>query len=746
MKFSFTLASGHPRLWLRSRELQRFLRDSKGFRRNLRKKLFSALDAVLANPEADPYWTTGPNHVALALGQAWRMTGDERYGRAAWQLYESIEPQVASNGGYSAWGTAAETAAILYDWLHPYWVQRGLEKEAATATLLCARRALDDLLTRYIVDDWHNYGLGLQSGILAAALAIGHDHPALENGVLLRAIEQLHHTGYHYTATRIQDMHHTPPTLMNLGAAIADNPSCLWEASGAYHRIDARAIVLMAEMWTRAAADSRRVIWPELARAGEAILHTTRPGGTVMTWADAVTERFGWRGADVLCLLQARTPRPHFAEKLREWDMERNHPFPVFQLLYATREMFSSSAASRKAKATGAVASLPLADHVGRIVTMRSGWKPTDTFVSFSCGDYGGWHNHHDWNTFTIFRGGELAVDTPGCYYIGPHRSNYQMRTIAHNGILVRNPKEKFWIGRYGKPVPNDGGHRFVSLSYSPPNDRTGGPHAALTIDRRIRFRDEFNMGKLVAFEPDESFDYVAGDATRAYTYPWSGIGDNPSRRVEEAVRQIVFLKPDWIIIFDRVEATRAEYLKTWLLHTINAPRWFAPRAGKAKPGITKLPPQGPFEFEQEDGRMTVWPLLPQARTVRVVGGPGYECWINDVDGVARNAPPKERTPGSANWRLEISPARPSVRDCFLTIIHAGLRKSPPVRDQYDFSVTADKDSCECHIRRRKTRSDIVRVKFGVAGPITAEIEIPGEAAYHRNNAPERVPQAAKRT
>src|SRR6185295_1194135 len=128
-------------------------------------------------------------------------------------------------------------------------------------------------------------------------------------------------------------------------------------------------------------------------------------------------------------------------------------------------------------------------------------------------------------------------------------------------------------------------------------------PHAILTEERRATFADEFEMGHFAAFEPGERFDYVAGDATRAYTYPWSGLGDNPSRRVEEAVRQIVFLKPDLVVVFDRVEATKAGYEKTWLLHTVGAPVYFRKGRWKSAPrGIQRLPAEGPFEFTQERG------------------------------------------------------------------------------------------------------------------------------------------------
>src|SRR5262249_32343546 len=152
----------------------------------------------------------------------------------------------------------------------------------------------------------------------------------------------------------------------------------------------------------------------------------------------------------------------------------------------------------------------------------------------------------------------------------------YAMRTLAHNAILVRDPKESHWLGRYNSPTNNDGGQRLVTISYNPPNQFTGNPHAVLTEGPGKKYADEVGMGQFIAFKPGELFDYVAGDATRAYTYPWSGLGDNPSWRVEEAVRQIVFLKPEIVVVFDRVEATRAHFEKRWLLHTVNAPMFFA--------------------------------------------------------------------------------------------------------------------------------------------------------------------------
>ncbi len=742
MKPKFALVHGHPRLWLRPTELQKFKRDSLHARKPFRQKILRRLESVLADLPADEYVKSAPQHMALALGQAWRLTGDEKYARAAWRLLEELEVYAGNSGGYSAWGLAAEAAAILYDWLHDYWKKIGREQDVAQAALIFGRRALEDLLRRYILDDWHNYGLALQSGVLAVALAVGHDHPKLEDGSLLKTIEQIHLTGYAYEGLRIQDMFYTPPTTMNLSAALAARDfagsDCLHEATG-YHIIDVRAIVNMAELWTRAqAGKSRAVVWPELTRAGHALLQTLRPDGKTVTFGDSTPGRLHWRNADVLSMLHARTPEPVFAERLRAYDMVKNHPLPIFQLLYATPEMMPRGKSKRPADP------LPPSWQAGRLTLMRSGWKPTDTFVSFSCGDFGGWHNHHDWNTFTLFRGGELAIDPPGAFYTGSHRQEWHMRTAAHNGILVRDPKEKFWKGRHGKNVPNDGGQRFVSLSYSPPHTRTGAPNPVLTEERRARLHDEFSMGKVIVFEPGDSFDYVAGDATRAYTYPWSGIGDNPSRRVEEAVRQIVFLKPDWIVIFDRVESTRPEFIKQWLLHTYAPAAWTVRRARKrAGPGIVALPENGPFTFEHEAGRMTLWPLLPAARAVRSIGGPGYECWIDGAgaDGKGKNFPPEDADKRPTHYRFDVSPTQPGTRHCFLTVLHAGLKKDAPASGKFGCTVIAHDGFSDCRITRANG-DELASVKFRDSGPIEVEVNIPGECAYHRNTAPERVPVA----
>ena len=68
--------------------------------------------------------------------------------------------------------------------------------------------------------------------------------------------------------------------------------------------------------------------------------------------------------------------------------------------------------------------------------------------------------------------------------------------------------------------------------------------------------------GRLAAFQANQHFAYVAGDATACYS----------DRKCQLALRQFVFVKPDCFVVCDRVRSTSPEYRKAWLLHTQNEP------------------------------------------------------------------------------------------------------------------------------------------------------------------------------
>ena len=64
-------------------------------------------------------------------------------------------------------------------------------------------------------------------------------------------------------------------------------------------------------------------------------------------------------------------------------------------------------------------------------------------------------------------------------------------------------------------------------------------------------------VGKIVRFETTKRFDYVVGEAAEAY----------PDNMLKRFTRHILFVKPDAIVVYDRLEAPEASSF-AWHLHT----------------------------------------------------------------------------------------------------------------------------------------------------------------------------------
>jgi len=278
-------------------------------------------------------------------------------------------------------------------------------------------------------------------------------------------------------------------------------------------------------------------------------------------------------------------------------------------------------------------AELPLA-HIFRgygWVSMRSGWTKDATFALFICSPtwYGG-HQHCDNNSFIIHKYAPLALDT-GVYDTAKgHRANYFARTIAHNTITIFDPAEKFtggdWGGRPDVPVTNDGGQVYM-----------GGPDLVSQVGPGT----PYDRAEILAYELTDTYTYAAGDATRSYS----------PHKVREFVRAFLHLRPDIFVVFDRVEAAKAEFKKRWLLHSQNQPRLSSD---------TFLIVNGP-------GKLWGRTLLPAEVTYTTVGGPGKEFWCD-----GKNWPPqKPLRNDTGRWRLEVSPRRPARRDYFLHLLYA---------------------------------------------------------------------------
>jgi len=257
-------------------------------------------------------------------------------------------------------------------------------------------------------------------------------------------------------------------------------------------------------------------------------------------------------------------------------------------------------------------------------VFMRSGTGSDDTYCLFTIGSQVPSHKQHDENNFIIYKKGYLALDsgTRGME-TGFQLRHYYSQTIAHNCILIHLPGEPF-PGYWGLACEDQEGQISCGGTY-----KTTG-------------------GRCIAFETNEHYTYIAGDATPCYR----------PEKCKLALRQFVFVMPDYFVICDRVTSTQAKYKKDWLLHTQNEPKVENKQ----------------FHADEDEGRLFCRTLYPRDAVLTKVGGPGkefYACGRN-WELVPEVAEKWKEEGLLGNWRLEVSPGVPRTDDIFLHLIQVG--------------------------------------------------------------------------
>ena len=241
------------------------------------------------------------------------------------------------------------------------------------------------------------------------------------------------------------------------------------------------------------------------------------------------------------------------------------------------------------------------------MVYARSGWGPNDTYVAFCASDWYVYHQNNAQNVFAIYRNAPLAVKD-GVYdgNVHEHYVNYSIRTVSYNGITVFDPAEK-----YGGPDPvpnaaNDGGQMI--------NQWKGNPQTVAMWRKQARqtARPMRDVVDWLGFETNDTYTYAAADAGRAY---------RPGK-VPFFSRQILFIYPNWVVVFDRVTAGKASFAKTFRIH---APEQMEVTGRNAVITTTRT------NHTTVPGRLFVESLLPaQARVERVEGAACYggHSWI----------------------------------------------------------------------------------------------------------------------
>lgn len=295
------------------------------------------------------------------------------------------------------------------------------------------------------------------------------------------------------------------------------------------------------------------------------------------------------------------------------------------------------------------------------LMIVRSGATENDTYASIKAGARHTQHQHYDENSFIIYRQGFQALDT-GERGSAAHHRVYYPQTVAHNSILIRmenEPLPPYWYPANAPAIPgkvfNDGGQSRMAAN------------------------------RPLGFEKSPYHAVTGGDATGCYA----------PEKCSEAVRQFVYVAPDYFVIYDRVTSVKPDQKKSFLLHTQNEPEELSP---------------GLWRSEAGEGALFIRPLLPEQAAAEVIGGPGKEFWTN---GRNWEIPNHEKAFAKPNWsgrcRLELSPPGQARKARFLTVLQAADRSvsqmagTQLLRDAEQDGVkftTAEGRECEVRFNR----------------------------------------------
>jgi hypothetical protein len=536
--------------------------------------------------------------------------------------------------------SATAHLAILYDWCHGHLSR----DERATLRGLLVPRMIAAMADGRAWRSFHNSGHTHAFELTLSALALHGDDPIAERALA-------------FLRPELEDMLDTFDRVF---------PDGEWAEGADYARHASHHALRTFLALKSATGIDVLASSPHLRNVASYIFYATKPNGLMFPGDDNDWPYLGPHEHRALLMITAEYRDPH-----AQWFL-RHCPFPRFAL--DAQDRWEELLWYDETTPERPLDDLPLA-RIFRgkgLVIARTGWgfDAKDAWIAFTNGDWFGDHDHLDVNAFQIHaEGGDLAIDS-GRYdddwgSVGKPdeiaRSqffNYYQRTIAHNTMLVHDPSEVF-----GHGLSNDGGqrhhlwrggHRNVPEDYAqgtfPSDDGVGTSDWATNPGR-------WERGDIVAYTATPDFVHVRGDGTRAYA----------ATKVSAFVRDLVFVRPRLVVVFDRVVSTNPSFAKTWLLHTVDEPR---------------LAPDGAwFEVKEGQGRLLGVPVLPAPRRLEKVGGPGEELV---VDGVRFEAGPRSKlnpselhygeVPGA--WRIEERPAEARAEDHFANVMLLGPRAS----------------------------------------------------------------------
>ncbi len=622
----------HPRIWIDADKLNGLKEKCKG-------KTSKEIEEL-----------AGPSIVGLAL--TYVITGDESYGRAA--IHRALDKHVDPGSGFSDLNTpdgenkrihfqsTLTDQALCFDWC--YNLLSATEKVEFRNKMVPAMKK--HIAFKRAWRSFHNGMYDAAWPVVAGLIALHGDEPYADEA-------------WNFVKPEIEDVLRTFENIF---------PDGEWGEGYDYNRHSTYpAIKLFLAIKSATGADFL-IDSKHIRNTGKYIMYGTKANGLALSADDNDWPYLGPWEHVALLMLNDEFKDGYIQSFLNNCPVERfklePHDRYIHLLWYnpATKEKpLNDLPVSQIFRGKGLV-----------LARNNLGWdlpekNANSTWLSFHCGDYFGDHDHFDINSFNISYNGELAIDA-GRYDCDwgvedwtyskdsllirqSQFFNYYKRTIAHNTILVFDPNERMSMN-----LLNDGGQvdllrlksaRNVPEDYDqgnfPSEDGIGKCDWATNPGR-------WETGDITSYKATKDFMYVRGDGTKAYS----------SEKLNAYVRQLFFLNPNLVVVFDRVESTRPEFKKTWLLHSVNEPRI-------GKDGKT-------FELTDGGGRLVCIPVLPHKLNVTKIGGSNNEFLVDSTHyqcGLKSKIAPEElhygEIPGA--WRVEESPADAANEDYFLNVI-----------------------------------------------------------------------------
>lgn len=340
-------------------------------------------------------------------------------------------------------------------------------------------------------------------------------------------------------------------------------------------------------------------------------------------------------------------------------------------------------------------------------VYMRSEWgNPDATWAFFGAGPKLAGHSRDDEGHFLIARKGWLVMRGGG---LGGNEDNlYAGGSLMFNLVTVYDSTEQF---RRTQKQQRPGGPPVVN------NENDGG------LLRYVYSSNEReNRGEIVAYRHDKQMTYAAADLTEGYS----------AAKVGEVTRQFLYLRGnrEFFVIFDRIDATSADYPKTWFLHMPGEPEVsgsetvlvpdhvFSYRGNRA----TWLSDHAGLVDVQSSGRARAYlsTLLPEKAVITKRGGEGHDFWGNPHEPTAQynhSGSGSERPP-VVPWRLEVEGSEKGKRQYFLHVLEV---VDDTVVEMSDLQLVRRDGYLGVRVAGAEDQAEVL---FSAEGPLTARIRL----------------------